>query len=131
MARKQIVYVVTSGEYSDYRINAVFSTKAWAQIYVDKHNAQTSYHDNANIEEWTVDEMQQAKERLMYGVQINIVDGSLVREWTFTEFAAPRGGTQWNNGTIVTAHAPIKALALKRAAEHRQAYLREHPVKVA
>ena len=32
------VYVVTSGEYSDYGINAIFTTRELAEDYVDKVN---------------------------------------------------------------------------------------------
>jgi len=44
------VYIVTSGSYSDYHINAVFSTEELAQGYIDRWG--TSDYD---IEEWDLD----------------------------------------------------------------------------
>lgn len=43
------VYIVTSGEYSDYHICKVFSTKEKADEYVDARGSEYS------IEEWEVD----------------------------------------------------------------------------
>ena len=43
------IYIVTSGEYSDYQINAVFSTGEKAKEYVDAHGSD--YH----VEEYPVD----------------------------------------------------------------------------
>ena len=45
-----IAYVVTSGSYSDYSINSVFSSKKKAQAYIDKQRC-TDYE----IEEYDVD----------------------------------------------------------------------------
>ena len=46
------IFIVTSGEYSDYGINAVFSTKENAEKYIG-----TIYSsDRIEIEEWGVDE---------------------------------------------------------------------------
>ena len=47
------VYIVTSGSYSDYSINAVFSTEALADQYVAVH--QTGPYDRLDVEEWTLD----------------------------------------------------------------------------
>lgn len=46
------IYIVTSGEYSNYGINAVFSTKENAEKYIDILYSS----DNVEIEEWDVDE---------------------------------------------------------------------------
>lgn len=48
------VYVVTSGCYSDYSIEAIFSTKENAQLYIDKPSRQSSYYND--IEEFALDE---------------------------------------------------------------------------
>ena len=50
------IYVVTSGEYSDYGINALFSTKELAQLYMDKFNEPFSGYND--IMECEVDEME-------------------------------------------------------------------------
>lgn len=52
------IYIVTSGEYSDYRINAVFTTKEKAVDYVEQHG--TDY----NIEEYNLDEDVKKKTQL-------------------------------------------------------------------
>ena len=44
------IYIVTSGDYSDYRIDAVFSTKEKAEEYVQQHGT------NYRIEDYDIDE---------------------------------------------------------------------------
>lgn len=44
------IYIVTSGDYSDYTINAVFSTKEKAEEYVQQHG--TDYR----VEDYDIDE---------------------------------------------------------------------------
>lgn len=48
------VYVVTQGEYSDYRIVGVYSTKEAAEALCKKLNTR-KYHDEAQVEEYGVD----------------------------------------------------------------------------
>lgn len=50
------VYVVTSGEYSDYGINAIFSTREKAQEYVDMRTFTDNYNESYYICSWEVDE---------------------------------------------------------------------------
>lgn len=50
------VYVVTSGEYSDYRIDAIFSTRELAQEYVDLKEFTDEY-ETYHIQSWEVDEL--------------------------------------------------------------------------
>lgn len=50
---KNTVYVVTSGEYSDYGINAIFSTRELAQSFIDAFKAD-KWHE-MDIEEWDLD----------------------------------------------------------------------------
>lgn len=47
------VYVVTSGSYSDYGINAIFSTPELAELY--KNNYNKANPGDADIEEWELD----------------------------------------------------------------------------
>ncbi len=47
------MYVVTSGEHSDYGINAVFSTNELAQMFIDSFSEKTYYP--MSIEEWDLD----------------------------------------------------------------------------
>jgi hypothetical protein len=47
------VYLVTSGSYSDYGVDAVFSNRETAQKFIDKF--PDSYGDKREIEEWELD----------------------------------------------------------------------------
>lgn len=49
-----IVYIVTSGEYSDYHIAAVFDNKEQAELYCAVHERKL---DRPYIEEWDTDEV--------------------------------------------------------------------------
>lgn len=60
------VYVVTSGSYSDYGIDAIFSTKELAETYVSRMDNNSSY-SGYNIEEWPIDA---GLPRLFYGVRL-------------------------------------------------------------
>ena len=44
------MYVVTSGQYSDYGINGVFDSKELAELWVNTF--KDSSYDSFNIEEW-------------------------------------------------------------------------------
>lgn len=50
------IYIVTSGCYSDYGINAVFSTREKAQEYCDMHNNSSESWDSYSVETYAVDE---------------------------------------------------------------------------
>lgn len=65
------IYIVTSGEYSDYRIDAVFTTKEKAVNYLEQHG--TCY----NIEEYNIDEEVKKKTQLWY-IMFCIEDGNLL-----------------------------------------------------
>lgn len=57
------IFVVTTGEYSDYRISGVFSTKEKAEDFVnfvEKHNANRYYLE---IKEYGVDEFSEASKK--------------------------------------------------------------------
>lgn len=64
------IYIVTSGEYSDYRIDAVFTTKEKAVDYVEQHG--TRY----DIEEYDLDEEVEKKTQL-WSVEFSVEDGEL------------------------------------------------------
>lgn len=53
---EQIIYIVTSGEYSDYHIDAVFLDKESAEIYCTIHNGKENY-DFCHIEEYSVSDV--------------------------------------------------------------------------
>ena len=49
------VYIVTDGDYSDYHIEACFSTKEKAEKFIDNGEKIKYFGDNAVIEEWELD----------------------------------------------------------------------------
>jgi hypothetical protein len=53
----QTIYVVTHGEYSDYSIYALFSTKKLAEDYIKANSDKNSYdsYDDYRIEEYKLD----------------------------------------------------------------------------
>ena len=59
------VFIVTSGEYSDYGINAVFSTRELAEQYLDTKD------DDYGIEEYDLDEPI-VKDVKLFGVKIKL-----------------------------------------------------------
>ena len=49
------VYIVTSGEYSDYHIDACFSTKQKAQEFIKNAKKTKEFWDEPSIEKWDLD----------------------------------------------------------------------------
>lgn len=64
------IYIVTSGEYSEYEIYAVFTTKEKANAYIQQNG--TEY----NIEEYNLDEEVEKKTQL-WSIVFCIEDGKL------------------------------------------------------
>ena len=54
------VYIVTSGDYDDYRIDEVFSTKEKAEEYIE------CFGDKCSIEEYNLDNPIEPKENIWY-----------------------------------------------------------------
>jgi len=68
------VYIVVDGYYSDYRIEAVFSTKELAQGYVDIYDKASKWGGDKRIEEYNLDE----PVKLELGLDVRIAkDGSV------------------------------------------------------
>ena len=64
------IYIVTSGEYSDYHIDAVFSTKEKAKAYIQQKG--TEY----DIEEYELDEEVEKKTQL-WSIEFGVESGEL------------------------------------------------------
>ena len=77
------IYIVTSGEYSDYHIDAVFSTKKLAEDYIQQHG--TDYR----IEKYNLDERIDRNTKL-WRVEFDIEDGkhteAYVRDYVADDF---------------------------------------------
>lgn len=54
MTAPKLVYLVTSGEYSDYRINGAYSTRKLAQRVADANNTGGGYLEYS-VEEYALD----------------------------------------------------------------------------
>lgn len=66
------VYIVTSGEYSDYHIDAVFSTIEKAKEYVD------AYGSDYRIEEYPVDDAEVKKNESIWLVSVSWKTGEVI-----------------------------------------------------
>lgn len=49
------VYLVSSGEYSDYSINAAFSTRELAELYIESMGNPQRYSQEMMVEEYDLD----------------------------------------------------------------------------
>lgn len=74
------VYIVTAGEYSDYHIRKVFSSRARAQQYVDATDAN-------KIEAWEVDDSTPREDWGAWRVVIDAKDGSVLGCLFFEELS--------------------------------------------
>ena len=71
------MYVVTQGEYSDYRITGIFSTEEKAKNYIA--NNKSEYSDYNDIEEFKLDELENNKNKTYYISEVKLSDG-IVRD---------------------------------------------------
>ena len=78
-------YIVTSGDYSDYKIHGVFLIKKDAENYIYNLHDEKSYYDSVEIEEWDIGEGIKKKRPYWEGAMDR--DGSLklIKEATNTE----------------------------------------------
>lgn len=68
------VFVVTSGTYSDYQIDAIFSTKKGAEKYIAGAKQIDVWHSGTRVEEYELDEYVNAVPRLAYFERVDIRD---------------------------------------------------------
>lgn len=59
-----IIYAVTSGEYSDYGIEGVFSTRSLAEGFIEKQDEED--RRSFDIAEWVLDEKRDHVKRMEY-----------------------------------------------------------------
>lgn len=83
------VYIVTSGEYSDYTIEVVFSTRKKAKEYVD------AYGSDYRIEEYPVDDTPVEKKESIWLVSVNWETGKVIsaNPKDYSEYYADKEGT--------------------------------------
>lgn len=135
----QIIYIVTQGEYSDYHIEAVFSTRALADKFIG--NAPDGEYE---ISAWEIDAERKPRRWGKEWACYLRLDGSVVDEIVNAidctndkdsldrcegrPYAMPEGEPLSKDAAYFRGISPISAAhALKLAAEARQKWLRENP----
>lgn len=125
----EIVYVVTQGEYSDYRIRAIFEHRDEACRYRDKLRGGDMW-ESCEVEEY---ELGEPKKRLRrwYQSEICIKDG-LITEFPVTveecEFISQAIDKSYN-GTLRFRSSISQGHATKCVIEYRQEWLRTHQLQ--
>lgn len=121
-----IVYVVTAGCYSDYGIEAIFSTRELAEDYIVANPKKYSGYND--IAEWTVDERAGWVPRKGWYLHLGLSDGSVGNKGSETSTADPNARNEepyfMPDYVRVTSYVSAEH-ALKLAVEARQAWLRE------
>jgi hypothetical protein len=96
------VFVVTSGDYEEYTINGVFSTKEKAEEYVDTF-------PQGSVQEWELDP---PRRHLDGAWQATILDGNLETWWSTS--STPSKPSTVSEGYVV-AYALTEAGAIRKA----------------
>ena len=86
------VYVVTEGTYSDYGIEALFSTEEKAKAFVAKHE----YNSDRRVEEYTLDEWIDAGTRTVWTTVIDVTNGEIQHYEQCTRFTPHPRWTETN-----------------------------------
>jgi len=113
------IYVITSGEYSDYHICAVTDDPNKAEILRKQY---TDRWDVPEIEEWDTDEPVNKGDSKYYSVDFNS-KGEAYRAYESSPYSSKSIETidEWN----VELYAKDEETAIKIAAERRAKYLAE------
>lgn len=113
------IYVITSGEYSDYHICAVTDDPNKAEILRKQY---TDRWDVAEIEEWDTEEPVINEGSKYYKVDFNC-KGEAIRAFESSPYSSKDIGTidKWT----VELYAKDEETAIKIAAERRAKYLAE------
>lgn len=75
------VYIVTSGAYSDYSLEGVFSTREKAEEFREQFNLVNPGYECANdVMEWEVDERAGETSRMSWSVVMELSNGEAVVE---------------------------------------------------
>ena len=117
------VYVVTSGEYSDYRINAIFTDREQAKIFCASRNASSG--DYYRIEDWKTDVSQSKtnlKAKIRYEARVTAGGKSCDvynQLWTFRDINSVE---QWHDGAfhvILTLNSELPYTKLEKIIRDR------------
>lgn len=122
------VWLVGSGEYSDYGIEAIFSTKEKADAAVAENRSRKTYSQWHDPVEFVLDAETGSKWfDPTYSCHMNLESGEIIEERVYQNpsFMHKRGNAD-DIGGYVWSHSPISAAhARKLAVEFRQKWLRK------
>ena len=132
------VYLVSTGEYSDYHIVGVFSTHEKAQEYIDINKAYAAARDSLNgvfvegvrddfndIDEREVDKDLEICEHPVWIVRIALDTGNRIGGMDIqVEFSVPDSEVFLRDRCAEARSSDSEEHALKLAAEARQGWLR-------
>ena len=125
------VYLVTQGEYSNYHIEGIFSTKKKADTFCKTLREIGTRYDRPQVETYPLDDQVGAKSTPFWSVTIRLDTGAMWdKPWesicvtTHPDhqqgFKYGYGGNRWVTGTSYKSEDH----AMKLAVEGRQAWLR-------
>ena len=135
---RESVWIVTEGEYSDYRIVAVFATAEEAKAFIN--GAAADGHPYVECREWPIGAPSAGFYQPTWSVALDLESGDLVTNRdniVHPPFVYELHPPDWSAGDryqrtktkFVSGRSTVsKEHALKVAAETRQAWLRE-PVR--
>jgi hypothetical protein len=129
------IFIVTSGEYSDYCIEAVFSRESDAKKYAREKN-RVKYTDACQIEPWSVDERAGWVPRTEYICRIGLETGDILNETEWSATMAPKGKRSGGPAMLSSDSASVTSYvspdhARKLAVEARQKWLRKRAARPA
>jgi len=129
------IYLVTSGEYSDYHVEACFSSKEKADVYIQKFDKVHSF-TIAQIETYHLDdpEIDALVIKPEWCARVNLVTGEIFEDGSTDMLAQPHKRGKSHAPIIGYNHVISRSYtsqkhANKLAVEARQKWLRENPIK--
>lgn len=124
----RLVWVVTAGEYSDYHIEGVFTSRAAAESYVEGHNFRVGLENDtchARVEEYVLDCLSEWQRGPIYPVMIDLGTGRVLPLMEGNQFRhRDRVIVEERPGEIMVASTRSVEHATKVAIEKRQEWLR-------
>lgn len=135
------IFAVSSGTYSDYGINAMFSTRELAEKYIadhtDKETGKTDAWDSYIVEEWELDASYDVPVwGTQYLVDLDLKTGAVCKHPATMEpcrvvLRNPKERGKWFTWPEYTRGTSYisKEHAHKLAVEGRQAYLRDNTIQ--
>ena len=150
--KKKCSWIVTDGDYSSYRILAVFSSEELAEEFCEKYNSVEPLFRKASPEQWLIDKMADIEYKETWQTTIALTEGvdnqkkpltpgtiyitykGSIEEWQ----PGQRGYVEYFKGYYSSTTPPRRAKAVsfisqehanKLAIEAYQAYLRDTKIK--